>query len=282
MVICTNDRTYNVRQVSTSNTVLVTQSSSGSSDVLRNPGTEAIAQCTSMLELSLAKDVSAVPLMKVALPVYTSAGAATGSRVSKQALFDNIPLSDAECEQGWRELCCFQIEDAAFVPSATVIVDCWRTILTTATAAKVDLAAPIGSHHRDALEENDSEWPIELNRAIITHFTSDPERETLDAEALAKLVGVALLRCFTDEGRKVTGLEDFLTAWADLLPESWRARADVNLLEGYYSSQNGGMRYLRAPTNGTSAAEANAAPESKGNGAKRKWHEKFRASKKGT
>ena len=69
--------------------------------------------------------------------------------------------------------------------------------------------------------------------------------------------------------------------WTDLLPEKWRASADLKSLEGYYKLENGGQDIayvgkqngLMASTTGTAAEEAKSTL-----GAKRKWHDKFRAS----
>jgi hypothetical protein len=285
VVLCTQDKTYNLRQVSTSNSVFVAQSSTNTTNDLHGPGLEAIAQCTSTLELQPDKTASAVPYIKAGVPTFTSLGnSASAKPVSKRQLFANIPLCHEECEQAWTELACFEIDGGAFLPSTTVKADAWKAMLTFVNAAGIDLTAPLTAEDRIAMVENGNEWPMELNLAILESAYA-PLIETtgsaLDGDKLALLVGVTILRQSSNEGNGWVPVERLESAWADMLPEKWRSKAQLSILGGNYKRENDSVSFTDRTHDSSEAASANASTEAKSTlGAKRKWHEKFRAQKK--
>jgi hypothetical protein len=78
-------------------------------------------------------------------------------------------------------------------------------------------------------------------------------------------------------------LKAFTDSWADLLPEKWREHAGMSLLEGSYKLENDGQDVTFVETGSIGGASTSAASPAEAKstlGAKRKWHEKFRASKK--
>jgi len=253
---------------------------------LSTPGIEAIAQCTSTLELLTEKtNVSATSLVKAALPTYTSTGIpATGTRIAKQHLFSNIPLSEAECELAWRDLACFEHEGAAMVPSDSVRLQVWRAILTTATAEGVDLTDTLDDRQVRALTENDAEWPGELADAVLRSAGQGDGGSLLllDGHKLALSVGLVLLKERTANGRNAVALDRFEKEWADLMPEAWREKATIERLEGSFGREKAGKDITFVDTGGSQATtvDGGAPADAKTLGAKRKWHEKFKASKK--
>lgn len=114
-VLCTPDKTYALRQVSTSNSVYIVRPGTTPNSSLNQTTLDAISQPQSTLELQPATAASAASYIRAALPTYTSTGH-TGSttKVSKQQLFANIPLSDGECEQAWTDLACFEPEGESY------------------------------------------------------------------------------------------------------------------------------------------------------------------------
>lgn len=287
IVLCTDNRTYNIRQVSTSNSVFVVQASQPQEDSIIQGGLEAIAQCTSVLEVLPENNASALPHFKAVLPTYTSTGHyERGRSVSKQELFAHTPVSDAECGLAWRLLCCFELDGVALLPSESVKLKVWQAMLTGATAQGIDLAGPIDAHQRDAIVKIDSDWPVELCSALLfsASFPGSSANElTLDDTGLARMVGSALLRERTEDGRSVISATEFQARWADLMPEKWRDRADLSLLGDRLRRENNGadVSYAESGTSQSTDGPAAAPAEAKSSiGAKRKWHEKFRASKK--
>ena len=286
-VLCTADRTYSLRQVSTSNTVYVVHPTIAPNEGFHQSDLEAIAQSNSTLELQLTKWSSAIPHIKAALPTYTSTGH-YGSReaVSKGQLFANIPLSDSECEQGWTQLACFELEDPprALVPSDSTKLQLWQTMLGSATAMGIGLTSELDEDALSSIVSSNSDQPSQLYEALLRSMANETAASgeiMLDETKCATTVGQILLRKRTVSSQGSVPLQKFITDWADLLPEQWRKRAEISLLEGYYRLENSGKDIAFVENEASSGAKDVAPVEAKSTlGAKRKWHEKFRASKK--
>jgi len=289
-VLCTADATYDLRQVSTSNTVFITQPINVSNDDDGPPTLElrAIAQPQTTLEVLPTKIRSATSHLSATLPAYTSTGHySTSEAISKAQCFASLPFSEAECERSWTELACFELSDGqhAVVPSAQVIILVWEVLLETATARGVDLTAPVNAHALSDAGVDDNGWPQELSRAVLQSVAAEASKANelqLDPQICAKSVGRSTLKILSDEQRGPVSVSLFKSRWADLLPEAWRHLANLTLLEGSYQLEPDAshLRYYErsgtdASANGTTSTEAKSTL-----GAKRKWHEKFRASKK--
>lgn len=290
-VLCTPDKTYEIRQVSTSNTVFVTESNSRSKipDGSSQPVLKAIAQPQSTLELLPCSATSAIPYIVAALPSYTSTQHHSSSTaVTKHDLFANIPLSDGECEAGWIELACVESGDGrhAVIPTASVKTKVWEGILGAATATGIDLTGELNHDDLSRLLNMESDWPDAVTTAVLRSMSTPDltsNTTTLDPELCAKRVGLALLEDLSGPTSGSISTAPFKTKWANLLPEEWRSHAALNLLNGCYRLENGGKDILLVEDSldGVAAANGGSTAGSKPTlGAKRKWHEKFRASKK--
>ena len=291
-VLCTPETTYTLRQVSTSNEVYLAQSLSNTDTSPPQSRLEAIAKCDSTLELQPAKNVFAIPYIKAALSTFTTTGHHEPKNpISQSQLFANIPLSDSECAKAWQDLACFELDDPprALIPSNGTKLKIWEAILTSATAGGIDLIKPMAAGHVSDIADEHEEWPAELTTAVIgsisTTDNTDSFYTNIDETKCAHAVGEMLLRDRTDNGRTLASLQPFIAAWADLLPEKWRSRAEMNLLKGSYVLENGGedVKFVESSTADGSSGNAAVPADAKATlGAKRKWHEKFRASKKTT
>lgn len=287
-VLCTPDKTYDIRQVSHSNTVYLTRPHEIEDEIggLPRTGIEAVAKCESTIELLPTATQSAAPFIKAALPVFSSTGNYSSQKnISKAELFSHIPLSEAECELGWSELACFESTNPAgsFVPSGKVKAQIWDAAFTVAVAERTDLALPFSATDiPNYATELVQEWPAELVAAIFASVSKSSSEGTLvvDKEKCIRFVGISHLSA-KSEGRP-TDTKTFLKAWKDSVPEDWRPECQLSVLKGSYTTQDGGstITYISS-TIDAKGAIASAANEAKSSlGAKRKWHEKFRASKK--
>ena len=232
------------------------------------------------------KNASAIPHILAILPTYTSTGHySSKGAISKEQLFANVPLSDAECEQAWSELSCFEVAESgdSVIPSASVKLKAWRAMLSTTTATGADLSQPLSAHDRKSLISSDLEVPGELSTALLRSMsTSDTPGFMLDETRCAKFVGDALLKDRTDNVKGSISTLTFKSEWADLLPEKWRGRAELSLLDGHYRLESGGKEIIHVDRSADlTAAGVSGSGDAKATlGAKRKWHEKFRAAKK--
>ena len=288
------DKTYTIRQVSTSNEVYLTQAIPDLASLPPRNRLEAIAKCDSTLELQQAENVSAVPYIKAALPSYITTGHYDSEKLlSKRELFANIPLSDGECEQAWNDLACFELDgrqgQGAVIPSDSVRLKVWQDILCAAICADIDLTGRLEYRDEEVIARSAEMWPWGSVRAVLASFAVPlPEDDgsgffELDKDKCARTMGEFLLREHTDNGRIPASKEPFLWAWADLLPEDWRGRADLRLLEGSHRLEHGGEAVVFVESNETNGVAASTGAPNDANstlGAKRKWHEKFRAAKK--
>lgn len=248
-----------------------------------------MAKCDTTLEVLSSRDASAGPNILSTLPIYTSTGHfSTIEPVSKERLFADIPLSGSQCAKAWRDLACFELPESqsSFVPSASAKLKAWKAILEQALAVGIDSTHALDKAFISNVLDSENDWPVELSLALLESMTmnaSDDGEIVLDGRRCAQVVGETLLEESTSGPRGSMSTSAFKGEWADLLPEPWRGHADLSNLGGCYSLYNGGavVAYVESRGKQVSATSGNDAAEAKAVvGTKRKWHDKFRVSKK--
>ena len=148
-VLCTHDRTFHIRQVHSSNSIFLLQPSQTNATFQNRSipleGLSAVAQPTSTLEL-----IPSFPsrsILRQILPVYNAAqiepegnpGPALANRMSKHVALESVPLSSAEFEASWIQMCAFEFEGQAWLPTATLLARVWSSMVLLATAEGLDL-----------------------------------------------------------------------------------------------------------------------------------------------
>ncbi|KAK5688500.1 hypothetical protein LTS10_000478 [Elasticomyces elasticus] len=274
--ICISDKTYKIRQVNSSNSVYICQPANNDDDNgLPQAGLQAIAQSSWTLELNQAQENFAIQHLKAMLPTYSSTGSYQSKDLaSKQRIFDNIPSSQAQCEQAWKDLACFELSDpqGCFLPSASVKVQVWRSMLDQAVASGVDLTGDLSQQQLDVINDPNEEWPTEIGPALLNSILNGEGR--VDESKCVTSAGVDLLAARLGV---VQPTAEFLAIWRNALPEKWRAEAKVEMLHRTeYRLGDSRKTIAYAGAKGTAAVADGDATT----GAKRKWHDKFRASKK--
>lgn len=255
---------------------------------LPRTGIETVAKCDSTIELLPIAKQSAAPYIKAALPTYVSTGKYSSEKtVSKSELFSHISLSEAECELGWSELACFESLEPSgcFVPSGQVKVQIWQAAITAATAESADISSSFSRNDVPSYAvELTEDWPASLVTAIFASV-SQPIADTIlavDRDRCVEFVGTSLLQARSEGSATETAV--FLKAWKELMPEKWRANCQLSVLKGSYTPQPGGMTITYAASvvdaKGVIVKPTDADETKTTLGAKRKWHEKFRASKR--
>ncbi|EME40955.1 hypothetical protein DOTSEDRAFT_74493 [Dothistroma septosporum NZE10] len=287
-VLCTIDKTWNIRQVSTSNSVYLTQHVEipDTDGALPRAGVQAWSKCGSMLELLPEAKQSAAPYIKKMLPIYASTGNyGSQASISKAELFSHIPLSKAECQDGWSELACFESKDpdGCFIPSAAVRAQIWQAAITAATAEGADLKGPfIADDIPASALDLRSEWPLTVLAAIFAAVSTPTPGGNLamDEDRCVRFVGMSQLE--VRSAGRATDVAGFKKAWKDAMPEAWRSKCELNVLDGAYSLNDDGSSIKYVDSHHSLAAITTGAPaEAKSAiGAKRKWHDRFRPHKK--
>ncbi|KAF2263350.1 hypothetical protein CC78DRAFT_545079 [Lojkania enalia] len=282
-VLCTPDKTFQLRQVQTSNSVLIARPAlEAHGNEMPCPTTCAIASCTATLELHPA-DASAVAYLEEALLVYDIVDGdadTAGNGKTKTDTFSNVPLSDEQCESGWGDLLAFEFVGSCWRPSANTLSQVWKSINAAATAEGVRLdqqflAEDILNHVRD------EGFPATLVLGILQRLASDGQDRKgpwscLHRTKTVQFVGRTLLEAKRGSADYLTA--EFLDTWKDNLPESWRGYAELNAIEGSFD--------LPSPTtirfkNGSGAANESKPSAPKAGSSSRKWHERFGRARNG-
>lgn len=178
-VVCTDSQTFNVRQVQSSNSVFILQPSGN--DLLpddsstRDANIAAIAQCTSTLEL-VPPSFTSLAALRQTLPIYNMAdhqnqnGLAAHSNESEKfgrhKAFQNTPTSQREFDDAWLEVCAFELDRQAWIPSADSLKGIWASVMAAATVKDIDLTKRFRFIDlTDTIEEDG--FPDALFKAVI-------------------------------------------------------------------------------------------------------------------
>ncbi|KAL4878900.1 sister chromatid cohesion protein Dcc1 [Aspergillus karnatakaensis] len=279
----------------------------------------SIAKCGSTLELHKpAEGFSAEPFLAALLDVFekgvedsdhdaadglSATEAATIKRETLERVFADIPVSRAECERGWVEICAFVIPDngldsksACWRPSAEMKLDVWKRLMEGSVLQGIDLKQQflVRDLWRSVLDDDGlAPFPRPLFEAVVRRIREidgkDPgaleagmKWASIDKEACVRWVGEVYLQVTAPGPATATGESEFLSAWKDLLPESWREDVSVSTLPKCYmhpdpkticfateADQQKAKKNLPTDTSAATAAKKT-----------RNWHELFKNQKK--
>jgi sister chromatid cohesion protein DCC1 len=281
-VLCTPSKTFQLRQVQTSNSLFITQPAlENHGNEIPVPTTRAIASCTATLELH-PSDASAIVLLREVLPMYDIIAGdvdATGNGKSKAAIFDDIPLSDAQCQAAWHDMMAFEHQEDTHQPSARALAHTWKAIIaaTLAEGIKLDSQFLTDDITRIVIEEGHAPG---LVTAILRHLGKEGQQNDgpwscLDRTRTVAFAGKTLLDA--KQGGNFL-ISDFTELWEDRLPEAWRKDAQLNAIEGAYELPT--ETTVRAKNLGGGTAIAGNATAIASKPSARKWHEKFGKTRK--
>lgn len=225
--LCTPTQTYRLRQVQSSNSLHILRPSHGQISkadikvVVEEPGESGalkipdeavttIAKCSSTLELHVPPGgFSAVPFLEKALRLYDrrsdaddgditmgdsaeSAGTLGFKEVQglRGRMFQDIPVSTAQCEQSWIELCAFvdRVEEVAcWKPSARSRLRVWKRLVEGAVLQGIDLEKQflVGDLWKSVLDDDDEQeppFPRALLEAVVRRICISNERPSLADE----------------------------------------------------------------------------------------------------
>jgi sister chromatid cohesion protein DCC1 len=153
-----------------------------------------IAKCGSTLELHIPPEgFSAVPFLEKALELYDRLSWEGGTemtpaerRMSREKLFTDIPVSTAQCQSGWDELCAFVYGDdddarsdqaVCWRPSAMVKLAVWKRMFEGSVLQGIDLEKQFLARDlwKAVLDDDDEEpFPRPLFDAILTRLLESP------------------------------------------------------------------------------------------------------------
>lgn len=189
-----------------------------------------------------------------------------GSRANEvekaiEQLFVDIPVSRGQCEQAWIDLCGFVSRAgdgrlACFRPLATVKLEVWKKMVDGAVLQGIDLEKQFLGRDlwRSVLVDGEEPFPFGLFEAVLksvceeeglgavasvecefSHGLIDECLLTYAGTSLGKTsctrwVGETYLEAMAPTSKSAIGRSEFLNAWKDHLPESWRNEAALSKL----------------------------------------------------
>jgi sister chromatid cohesion protein DCC1 len=227
-VLCTPDKTFNIRQKNSSNTVYILQPGQGDTSSIAEPGLTGISKPESTLETLPITNFTAAAHIRRLLPVLTTTGQLTGTRDSstKSQLLKNVPFSDSECEVAYRELSVFvqSTTDHCIVPSAQLKIETWLSMLENTRANGIDLTSELDQDAMLSLKDGLEDLETGLCDAIVHSFTSTNAegRTSIDSDRLLRWVG--LNRLEADALKTPISIATFKASWKDALPEKLRGK----------------------------------------------------------
>ena len=135
-VLCSDDQTFQLRQVHSSNSVFLLQPScltTTAKEKSLSNGITAVAKCEATLE-AIPLTISCTEQLKALLPVLSTLDVddippQTPKR-GRLATFDDFPFSPVQFERAWKDICALEVEGQAFRPSPEVLWKVWRSIVS--------------------------------------------------------------------------------------------------------------------------------------------------------
>ncbi|KAJ5246370.1 Sister chromatid cohesion protein Dcc1 [Penicillium chermesinum] len=297
--------------------IKVVEEEAGESGALNLPdeAVTAIAKCGSTLELHMPPGgLSAIPFLEKSLRLYDPRGDDDGDVSMDEGVVTRVLLtrsmrgnefvpiflmSAAQCDEGWTELCAFvdgKTELSCWRPSARVRLRVWRRLTEGALLQGIDLEKQflVGDLWKSVLDDDDSDppFPRALLEAVVRKLCKADERPPLDdamkwasfdkAEC-SRWVGETHLAATAPTVSSAIGRSEFLRAWKDCLPESWRDEAALSKLQnGIYQSPDPTTICFVEPSQRQASSETSTAKPAANANAKntRNWHELLKNQKR--
>ena len=168
-------------------------------------GVKAVAQCATTLELKRST-VSGISFLKSLLPLYTGPVDSTGCissiqlRKGKEEVCDDLPVSRAEFETAWVDLCAFELESNAMLPTAPPLYGVWKSILSATMVKGLDLGDSFSIPDIVGLVEEDG-FPWSLLQAVTRRLSMDQVVPMEGCESSTGIIAEAHFELMVFQGR---------------------------------------------------------------------------------
>ncbi|KAI4239237.1 MAG: hypothetical protein LQ349_000547 [Xanthoria aureola] len=288
-VLCSDNQTFQLRQVHSSNSVFLLQPSCIASDADQasaSHGITTVAKCEATLE-AIPQSIQCTHQLKAAIPVLSNLEVDTIPPSTlprgKLAIFDDCPFSVREFEQAWKDICALEVDGQAFRPSSEVLWKVWRSIVSGCILKGFSLDQDIDVSSLARTIEEDDVPPfvmrpvverLRVNNGVALHgyLRMSPVESV-------QWAGTVLLEARTEDGNAMS-VAAFFHDWKDGLPESWRRYATLETIKGKFMQPSEDTIMLNG--SGLSAGKGSySTTTAKSNGPQaRRWHEKFKSSRR--
>ena len=122
---------------------------------------------------------AAIGFLKQHLPVYggpqsiieMTTRTHLAEKHSKESLLWDAPFSVGEFDNACRELCIFEEEDQAWIPTDSTVAGVWKSIIFAATMRSIDLGNGFDITALSGIVEEDG-YPLTLYKAVLARLSS--------------------------------------------------------------------------------------------------------------
>ena len=179
-VLCSDNQTFQLRQVHSSNSVILLQPSCVATDTKElssSEGLTSIAECEATLE-AIPQLAPCIHQLKAALPVLTSLESENMSALTdargRRAILEDFPVSLREFDQAWNDICALEVDGRAFRPSSAVLWKVWRSVIAACTLKGLSLEQALDFSSLAPMVEEDDVPPFIL-KAVVERLRAEGE-----------------------------------------------------------------------------------------------------------
>ncbi|KAI9670419.1 MAG: hypothetical protein M1829_004742 [Trizodia sp. TS-e1964] len=282
-VLCTENKTFEVRQVQSSNSIYLLSPTSYASpprETLTDSALSIVGTSQATLEL-VPVTLSAIPFLTQAIPTYSGAAdgdgdlenMSGGSNLSKLEVKADVPFSDAEFAIAWKHIVAFELDGAAMKPTPVALYAAWKAILCAATSEGIKLQNGFSLPQLLTVMEED-EQPQPLVEAIITRVSTDAVTARLDKSKSIPWIGILILKLHQQLNSSLS-VNQFLQEWKDQVLSEWVQDISLDKIQGLFTCPT--PQTIKFNDNNVDSIEGKNTTKSKSSNPKAgKWHEKFR------
>ncbi|KAK9369723.1 sister chromatid cohesion protein Dcc1 [Lipomyces kononenkoae] len=249
--LCGYSRTFQLKQISQSNTLLLLSGdheSSSLSDTVPDEVTPDPLYATKLpggylesIPLSPQIDFSFVPYYEGADIKVAAAGSLSRSDVSAR-----VPVSDYEFETAWIMAMGAEIDGCAYRLSDDLVVRVLPILVAAIQAEGLDYGKLWVNEVFDAVRTDEDE-PVAVVEAILRRFSNNRnEPYSLDTTKLTQWLGIKML---SEHAFREVDMDEIMEKWEQSLPPVLDLTCDLSLLTGQYVQPTAKtIRYLPCAT----------------------------------
>lgn len=168
-VLCSHSQTFQLRQVHSSNSVYVLQPT-------KDGSLTAVSKCEATLE-AIPQSPPCRALLRTALPLCSGEeqvkSHSPSESQSKESILVDTPISHQEFDRAWVDLCAFELEGQACLPTPGLLWKVWKSIISASTIKGLSLDKVWDFQTVASMVAIDDEIPSPVFNAVIKRLQNE-------------------------------------------------------------------------------------------------------------